>query len=406
MTNAPVLGKYKIYIIDEVHMLSIGAFNALLKIMEEPPSHVIFLLATTELHKVPKTILSRVQRFDLRKFTLSEITGKLTAICKSEGIQAEPEALTLIAKNSGGALRDAESLLTQIHTLVQGSIDASFVQNMLGISDTKILFSFIEGFCAGDLETILLTIKKVEDGGKSPIPITQEIVLIFRNILLFKAHKKFDIDPLVLLSQEEQGQVSKAAEQCSYLQLTTLLESLEEALIRMKTSTFGFLPLEIAFAQNISVSSHFDSHLPPSSPSSKEKNLERTKTDDLTPSEAPPRSLSKHSIDLKTVVEKWQAIVEKVKFLNASLSVALQNAQPHTLQENTLLIGVKYKFHQERLNEPAHRLTLQTAFDTILGTHLMFRITDTPNSGSPKKAREGDDPLVQHALELLGGSVI
>lgn len=413
MTNAPIAGRYKIYIIDEVHMLSTGAFNALLKIMEEPPAHVIFLLATTELHKVPKTILSRVQRFDLRKFTLSEIVGKLERICKSEKIKIEAAALTLIAKNSGGALRDAESLLTQIATLAQGAISVELVQNTLGVSDSEALYELLKSYSTGDIEAVLLAIKKLEDAGKSPIPLTRDILDILRNTLLFKAHKSFDIDPLLLLTETEQNNIAFLAEHLSYQVLTAILEALEDALLKMKSSTFGYLPLEIAFVQNMPEEPRDDSNVPPASTGSEtaQKKTENSEIPKETKSQISeialksPASTNTSSLSLEAIQKEWHAIINKVKLLNAGLSVALQNAKLVAFQDDQLHIAVKYKFHQERLNETSHRLTLQEAFDTILGTHLAFCIVQEANTVRQEEPKK-EDPLVQHALELLGGSVL
>ncbi len=415
MNNAPLNGRYKIYIIDEVHMLSAGAFNALLKIMEEPPSHVIFLLATTELHKVPKTILSRVQRFDLRKFTLSEIVGKLEYICKKEKIKIESAALTLIAKNSGGALRDAESLLTQMATLANGTVTTELVQTTLGVSDGEALYELLKSYSVGNIEDVLLHIKKLEDAGKSPVPLTRDLLDILRNTLLLKAHKSFDIDPLSLLTETEQQNTSFLAEKLSYGILTSILDALEDALVKMKSSTFGFLPLEIAFVQNIPHQNVPPSDIPPTPPatSSKKDSVSKESAPTETPKESVSESVEKPSVSSKSVStltleaieNEWHTIINKVKLLNASLSVALQNAKLVAFKDNQLHIAVKYKFHQERLNEAPHRLTLQEAFDTILGTHLAFCIIQETVAVREEQPLE-NDPLVQHALELLGGNVL
>lgn len=418
MNNAPLVGKYKVYIIDEVHMLSIGAFNALLKMLEEPPAHVIFLLATTELHKVPKTILSRVQRFDLRKLTLSEIVGKLKTISKSEGIKVEPAALTLIAKNSGGALRDAETLLTQMATLANGTLTAELVETTLGLSDSNSLYEILTAYTKGDVEQVLLGLKNLEDSGKNPSPITRDFLAILRNVLLYKARNTFDIDPLSLLTDNEQAATATLAKNLDYQTITLLLESLENALVKIKGSTFGFLPLEIAFVQNLprgSERNDNEEEPPTKDSSSLTKDKEPPKSQERpapqksalkeTTKEDPKEDSRSSSLSLETVEKEWRAIIEKVKLLNASLSVALASARPVAVKDNTLHIAVKYKFHQERLNEAPHRLTLQEAFDTILGTQLALSIVPETLT-TPPEPREDKDPLIQHALELLGGKVV
>jgi DNA polymerase III subunit gamma/tau len=140
----PTTGSHKIYIIDEVHMLSTGAFNALLKTLEEPPAHVIFILATTEIHKVPATILSRCQRFDLSRLPIQNIAAKLTRIAKTEKIQITAGAIHMIAEIAEGGMRDAESLLTQIVSLTENAIDETTVSVMFGSAETKNLIALTD----------------------------------------------------------------------------------------------------------------------------------------------------------------------------------------------------------------------------------------------------------------------
>src|SRR4051794_34550344 len=132
----PARDRYRIFIIDEAHMLSSGAWNALLKILEEPPPHVVFMFATTEIHKVPQTIISRVQKFMMRKITLDELVARLTEICKAEGIDAEPQALEIVARRGEGSARDALSLLNQVIAFSGRKVTAEDVATILGLSDT------------------------------------------------------------------------------------------------------------------------------------------------------------------------------------------------------------------------------------------------------------------------------
>ncbi|MEJ2068394.1 MAG: DNA polymerase III subunit gamma/tau, partial [Deltaproteobacteria bacterium] len=136
----PASGRYNIYIIDEVHMLSINAFNALLKILEEPPAHVIFIFATTEPHKIPVTILSRVQRFDFRRLSLAEITGSLSQIAKEEGIKITDGALIIISREAEGSMRDAQSLMDQVVGFAGKEVTEADVREVLGLTDRELLF--------------------------------------------------------------------------------------------------------------------------------------------------------------------------------------------------------------------------------------------------------------------------
>lgn len=418
MNNAPVLGKYKIFIIDEVHMLSLGAFNALLKVMEEPPSHVVFLLATTEIHKVPKTIISRCQKFDLRKFTSEEIVSKLEMIAEKEKIKAEKDALVLIAVNSGGSLRDAESLFTQLHTLHPGKLTAKVLQINLGLSDNTVLYTLLQAFAKNDIQNLLFQIKQVEENGKSPTPFTSDLIRLCRNIVYYKASQDFTLDPLSFTTKEEQSLIKSLAAVLTYKTLASLIEALEAALLQFKTSAFGFLPLEIALIKNFTLEKSSPKDDDSSDEDGGKAKLHKKEKKEKSPSTPLQKdsgeviskvSLSQAtescSVNLEKIQAQWQSVIERVKLLNASVSVALQSARPIQVEGNTLTIGVKYKFHQERLSDPVHRLTLSEAFGTILGTQLAFSIVEDAIK-SEETEKSANEPLVQHALELLGGTVI
>lgn len=180
----PSLGKYKIYIIDEVHMLSIGAFNALLKTLEEPPKHVIFILATTDPHKVPSTILSRCQRFDLKKLNQSEIVERLEYISKKENIKISKEAMVEIAFLSDGALRDALSILDQAISYSGDDITIENIHEINGTITKKEIEKFIELILSKNMEEIFKRIDLYDIKGKDFIKLTEEIIEFLRNILL------------------------------------------------------------------------------------------------------------------------------------------------------------------------------------------------------------------------------
>ncbi|GAG77910.1 unnamed protein product, partial [marine sediment metagenome] len=162
---APGRGNYKIYIIDEVHMLTKHAFNALLKTLEEPPKHVIFIFATTEPHKVPMTVLSRCQRFNFRRLTVSEIEGKLKEISEKEKIPVEDLAVKLIARQADGSLRDGESMLDQLFTYSDGKITVNDVRQMFGFVEEEIYFSLTDSIKGKDEKKILKIIDTVFDKG-------------------------------------------------------------------------------------------------------------------------------------------------------------------------------------------------------------------------------------------------
>lgn len=182
----PSRAKYKVYIIDEVHMLSTGAFNALLKTLEEPPSHVVFILATTEPHKLPATILSRCQRFDFRRITADGVAERLGIIAASTGAQVEPEALKLISRLSEGAMRDAISLLDQCISTGGSVITYDDVLSLVGIVNETFISETLEAIKNRDIGELIRLVEKLVMDGKDIVKFLSDLVLHYRNLLVFK----------------------------------------------------------------------------------------------------------------------------------------------------------------------------------------------------------------------------
>ena len=183
---APTNGRYKIYIIDEVHMLSKGAFNALLKTLEEPPAHVKFIFATTEIRKVPVTILSRCQRFDLQRLSIETLTHLFDKILKNENIPAEEETLQIIAKAADGSARDGLSLLDQAIVLSNGAINTETVKKMLGLADRGQTLSLFENLIKGNMEDVLSAISEQYTNCATPMIILQDLINITHDMAKIK----------------------------------------------------------------------------------------------------------------------------------------------------------------------------------------------------------------------------
>ena len=187
VTYAPSKAPYKVYIIDEVHMITTDAFNALLKTLEEPPKHAVFLFATTEPHQIPATILSRCQRFDFRRITTDAIVSRLRYICKEESIKAEDDALTLIASMSDGAMRDAISMLDQAASSASGgTVTAESIEDMTGSVNKEILAKMAEVLIDGKFDDLLVLCKQVSDGGRDLIQFTLDLAGYFRDLLIVR----------------------------------------------------------------------------------------------------------------------------------------------------------------------------------------------------------------------------
>lgn len=204
---APSKAKYKVYIIDEVHMLSSGAFNALLKTLEEPPSHVVFILATTEPHKLPATILSRCQRFDFRRITIDSIVGRLDKISTASGVKLQSEASRLIARMSDGALRDAVSILDQCISLGNKDISYLDVLSVIGMVNDTFIGDVVDAIGNKDVHGILSLVEKLVMDGKDIAKFTSDLVFYYRDILVCKISK--EPENIIETSQEALERMTK-----------------------------------------------------------------------------------------------------------------------------------------------------------------------------------------------------
>jgi len=198
----PVMCKYKVYIIDEVHMLSTGAFNALLKTLEEPPAHVIFILATTEPQKLPITIISRCQRFDFKKIAIEDIYNRLKYISNKENININDDALLEISKMSDGAMRDAIGTLDQVSSYADNLITIDDIYTLKGSISTNLLFDLTMNYVNRDFENMLNIIEQVYVEGKNFYLIVDDMLMLFRNVLINKKARKYFLNKDVLLKDE------------------------------------------------------------------------------------------------------------------------------------------------------------------------------------------------------------
>ncbi|MBW2593406.1 MAG: DNA polymerase III subunit gamma/tau, partial [Deltaproteobacteria bacterium] len=228
----PAHSAYKIYIIDEVHMLSIAAFNALLKTLEEPPPHVMFFFATTEPHKIPITILSRCQRYDLRRIDIESITGHLSELCDKEQINIPVESLELIAREAGGSMRDAMSLLDQIMSCTQGAIEPDRIADILGVIDRMVIFDLSAAVLSADLPKALDIIDDVYEHGHDLKRLYADLTEHFRNLLVVKWGRR--VEKLVDLPAHEIELMTRQVKDTSGTYLSQIFDLFfqEEASIR------------------------------------------------------------------------------------------------------------------------------------------------------------------------------
>lgn len=245
---APTKGTYKVYIIDEVHMLTNESFNALLKTLEEPPDHTIFIFATTDVHKVPLTIISRCQRFDFRRIELDTIKKLLKSIASSEGIEIDDQSLTIIAKKADGALRDAESLFDQIVSFSNNKIEAATVSSMLNLVDEEVYFQISEAILGKTFITAFDVTKKVYENGWNFIDFLNGLTEHFRNIMTVRLTKSAK---LIEASEIAKNRYLGYTERYTESDLLRILNYLNKTFQELKQTSNHRLKIEVALCHLI-----------------------------------------------------------------------------------------------------------------------------------------------------------
>ncbi len=390
---APSFGKYKVYIIDEVHMLTKEAFNALLKTLEEPPAHAIFILATTEAHKVPATIVSRCQRFDFRRASLKNVLELLEKISSAEKIKAEPAALALIARAADGAYRDALTLLEQMSEESSQILTVDVVRDKLGLIAEPLQWQLIHQITSGNKELSIKTYNKLTEGGIDIKHLTVGLLGKLRQLLFYA------IAPEVLesdITDEEVRQLKKLSQQVSQSDVVRLINLIMRAEGELRHTSMPELALAAAVVEyldkthNSKLITHNDSDVIPTkaegSLSGKEqKDFSHPSGLGEKPETVPPRaggktnpkksSVTTHhpspSPGLRTASQplatghrqdvaisydniepvddkKWGKIVDDIKKINSPLAGILKQSKPY-LSQKKLIIEVPYPFWEERI---------------------------------------------------------
>jgi DNA polymerase-3 subunit gamma/tau len=362
----PQMRPYKVYIIDEVHMLSIAAFNALLKILEEPPTKTIFILATTELHKVPATIISRCQRFDFRKISTQTMIARLEGLIAAESKGVDPQVLYDIVKVADGCLRDAESLLGQILGLDEKYISQEQASLVLPPSKQQECIRFLEICAARHVQEGLELIQDLMDQGADLNQFAKELLEIARRVMVVQS-----AGPLQTiiedLSQEAQASVERLARLISSSEIVGLIDAIAQRRLQIATSPLVQLPLELVVVQFCGK----DEHVQPqkniqSTPEKKEEVVEK-KEEVVEKKEEVVEKKDATSLTLGFVKQKWGALLKKLQEKNPSLVLILKTAEPVSVENGVLTIGYKYPFHKDRIAQSASYDVLIEICTEILG---------------------------------------
>lgn len=250
----PVMCKYKVYIIDEVHMLSTGAFNALLKTLEEPPEHVIFILATTEPQKLPITIISRCQRFDFKKINVLDISKRLKYISQKEGIDIDDEAIEEIAKLSEGAMRDAIGLLDQISSFVDSKITVEDIYTIRGSVSNRVLIELIEKYIDNDASSILSIVDDIYLSGKDFYRLSEDILVFYRNMLISKVAPSYFEDKALQLKDD----IMRLSSKIEVKRIERMIKKLEELLRNIKSSDYPRILFETTILSDLNLDESFE----------------------------------------------------------------------------------------------------------------------------------------------------
>lgn len=395
----PSQGKYKVYIIDEVHMLTTEAFNALLKTLEEPPGHVIFILATTEPNKIPATILSRCQRYDFRKISPEEMGGRLTEILQSTGIDVQEGVIPLIVKKAEGGLRDGISILDQCISYGEEKITLDIAYQVLGIVRSESIAIMVDALLEKDPSKILLQVNELLRQGIEPGQIVRDLLDYFRNmVLLVVAGRE---TPLVIAGQEEREALKTKAEKLglSWLSdtMTTLARLDTESRWRQNLSliletTLISLCSEETYAPRNKAAAPKKQSLP-----SLPKELKKEKT---APQKEP--SGKKNDLSLEQVKEKWDQVMEEVKEYKRTVHAFLMVSEPEEVRGNELVLRFKsgYTFHKEKIEDPENKKIIEGIIEKALGARLGILCLLEEDSG-PKT-----DDAAQKALNMFGPGVV
>jgi len=367
---APSVARRKVYIIDEVHMLTKEAFNALLKTLEEPPDHAFFCLATTELHKIPETIVSRCQSFIFQRFSIDQLVERLEKIAKSENFSAEKSALRLVAKKSEGGMRDAISLLEQLAAETENQITEDAVRASLGISSSETLEEFWKSILSGDADSALEILKKIGESGGN-----------FRS---------FGHDFLEFLRVELHENLNFPERLAG---IVAAIDEFEKSLLRLKTSPIVELPFEIAVVNLTTDFGRIESKVQKIEPKKESESAtihDRDERDEngSTSSEKPHRH-EKKSLDETTISEKMPEIAEKSQIPNhAKRSFLLSTPK---IDGDELIFAVDSNFHRDQLEDKKVKNLIRESILAIFGESISIKIVVEKTSTTP--TQKSDDEV-------------
>lgn len=439
----PTGGKKRIYIIDEVHRLSGSAFDALLKTLEEPPAHVIFIFATTEPLKVPETILSRTQRFDFRRVSIDDLTGHLKKIADNENIAIEDAALTLLARKADGSVRDSLSLLDQITAFTGDRITMADVVNALGLVDRQFLFDYVGAIAASDRLKVLQMTKKLFDSGIDIADFIDELLEHFRILMILGSGS--DTSALLNLSMAEIDEYRTQVDYFKAGDLLRLMQITADVIGKIKSGLNERLILEIAGVKMAEMEStvKFAEILKalqqgqiPATPGAAETSSKPSKTPnffnnvalDSPPGDSEkepslPEPLYTRSINQPQLEKEWDSFISKLRQQSAMLASQLRMAEIRAVKDNqiTLVFYASGETSLQLVNKTDNLNLILKTLKEHYKANLSINFTIDPRLENPKLEQEEikkkvnnidknklieNSPYLRQLLEKVDGEII
>jgi DNA polymerase-3 subunit gamma/tau len=399
---SPNRGRFKVYIIDEVHMLSTAAFNALLKTLEEPPAHAIFILATTEMHKIPATVLSRCQRHEFRRLPLEETIAQLEKIAKAEDVKAERPALELIARQSTGSLRDAISLLDQL-TSTGDTLKLDWAQEVLGTSANLAVLDLLDAMVAKDAAAGLDQLHRALDAGSDPRQFARQIVEALRGALLLRMGAALGPE----YAGEESTRLTAQAKALAVPELLRNIRLFNEAAGEARNAWQPSLPLEMAFVAAIA-GPEADAVPAASAPAAKASAPAQVKANPAPRSSAASNQPAPAAADAKDNSldqQSWARVKEQVKARNPNLLALLNSVKVRELKGSELRLGFASDLLKEKMEKTENIEQLQGILSETLKGSYTVQCFLAGNRAGELPAGLDNSGMVAAAVRL-GGEIV
>ncbi|MCH7662684.1 MAG: DNA polymerase III subunit gamma/tau [Chloroflexi bacterium] len=396
---SPNQGRYKVYIIDEVHMLSTAAFNALLKTLEEPPAHAIFVLATTEVHKIPATVLSRCQRHEFRRIPVIDMVAHLKVIAKDEDIKIDKDALGLIARQATGSLRDAISLLDQLASTGK-KITLDLTQTILGTATNQSVLDVVGALQAKDPAAGLEHINHTLNGGSDPRQFTRQIVDYLRDVMLVHMGNADQVDT----TSEVRTKMASHAQAFTTPDLLRFIQIFNRAASERRGSWQPSLPLEMAFIESLQPPA---SELPIAAPQTtkvKSKKVEKSpaKTKPKSKRKAAP---SEETPETRAVKKNWNEFMAAIKVDNPNTAALINSSRLREIRAGVLHLGFVSSVLKEKMESEDHQKIALSAAGNIFGEVAEVRCFITSANQASVPPDVDNSGMVATAIRL-GGEIV